>query len=70
MRRVEVDGSAARARELATALAAALDGGPAVLPVEPGSTVAASTAPDPGIAVVISTSGSSGKPRLVTLSAP
>ena len=65
LRRLVVDGS----RELVAGLAEALDGGPAVLPVEPGQPVPPLGEPEPGTAVVIMTSGSSGEPKLVQLSA-
>ena len=65
LRRLVGDGS----RELVAGLAEALDGGPAVLPVEPGQAVPPPGEPDPGTAVVIMTSGSSGEPKLVQLSA-
>jgi O-succinylbenzoic acid--CoA ligase len=65
-----VPASAATVPALTAALAAALDGsGPAVLPVEDGS------APDPGapvpddVALLVRTSGSTGTPREVMLSA-
>jgi o-succinylbenzoate---CoA ligase len=68
VRSVEVDGSPARVAELIGALAAALDGGPPVLPRAAGgrATVANARA---GTAVVIATSGSTGEPKLVALSA-
>jgi o-succinylbenzoate---CoA ligase len=69
MRRVVLDGSAASRQDLLGALAGALDGGPAVLPVEPGQSFPAPGEPDPGTAVVIMTSGSSGEPKLVQLPA-
>jgi O-succinylbenzoic acid--CoA ligase len=70
VRRVTVGGSAAGVRELAGALAGALHGGPAVLPTDPGATIAVPAEPDPGTAVVIATSGSGGEPKLVQLPAP
>ncbi|GAA5172421.1 o-succinylbenzoate--CoA ligase [Amycolatopsis dongchuanensis] len=71
MREVLVDGSAGELRE---ALAAALDGGPAVLPLAPGSerlrdAMAPSEPVEPGTAVIIATSGSTGEPKGVLLSA-
>jgi o-succinylbenzoate---CoA ligase len=68
-RRVEVDRTGAAVRELVAALAEAVNGGPAVLPVEPGVPVPEVGEPDPGTAVVIMTSGSSGDRKLVQLSA-
>lgn len=66
--RLVLDGSPARVTGLVGALAAALDGGAAVLPVGPGAPI-----PDPvdapGVAVVVATSGSTGEPKLVALSA-
>jgi O-succinylbenzoic acid--CoA ligase len=67
LRRLVVDGSGVR--ELVAGLADALDGGPAVLPVEPGQSLPPPGEPDPGTAVVIMTSGSSGEPKLVQLPA-
>ena len=72
LRRLVLDGSAAAAAELAAALAGALDGGPAVLPRRARRRIrvaAPAGEPDPGTAVVIMTSGSSGEPKLVQLSA-
>ena len=67
---VPLDGSPAAVAELVAALAAALDGGPAVLPVGPGAgTPASPPEAPPGTAVVIATSGSTGEPKLVALSA-
>ncbi|HVV11070.1 o-succinylbenzoate--CoA ligase [Amycolatopsis sp.] len=71
MREVWVDGSV---DELRNALAEALDGGPAVLPLAPGSaelrTAMAPGEPvEPGTAVIIATSGSTGQPKGVLLSA-
>jgi o-succinylbenzoate---CoA ligase len=69
---VRVDGSPLRVAELTAALAAALDGtGPPVLPVGPGRTPPpeATTAAPEGTTVVIGTSGSTGEPKLVVLSA-
>jgi o-succinylbenzoate---CoA ligase len=64
---VEVDGSPERVGELVDALAAALDGGPAVLPLGLGARPGVMRAPV-GTAVVITTSGSTGEPKLVALS--
>lgn len=68
LRVVELDGSPERVGVLVDALAAALDGAPAVLPVPTGTAPSATTAPS-GTAVVIATSGSTGEPKLVALSA-
>ena len=68
MRAVEVDGSPERVAVLVDALAAALDGGPPVLPLPPGGSPGVATAPA-GTAVVIATSGSTGEPKLVALTA-
>ncbi|HEX3257604.1 MAG TPA: AMP-binding protein [Pseudonocardia sp.] len=68
MRLIEVDGSPGRVAELVEALAAALDGGPPVLPVPVGARPGVTRAPA-GTAVVIATSGSTGEPKLVALSA-
>jgi len=67
LRPVEVDGSPARVAELVDALAAALEGGPPVLPLRVGARAEATRAPA-GTAVVIATSGSTGAPKLVALS--
>jgi O-succinylbenzoic acid--CoA ligase len=72
LRAVRVDGSPASVEELAAALTAALDGsGPAVLPV--GSSAGAAAvppgAPVAGTAVVVTTSGSTGEPKHVMLTA-
>ena len=65
-----LDGSPERVAELATALAAALDGAAPVLPLGPAATIDVPTdEPGPGTAVVIATSGSTGEPKLVVLSA-
>ena len=75
MRIVACDGSPASVAELAEALASALDGGPAVLPVDTaGSTAGPSPGagvaePGRGAALVIETSGSTGGPKRVVLSA-
>jgi O-succinylbenzoic acid--CoA ligase len=55
--------------ELAAALGAALDGGPAVLPRPAGTDVALDADPDPGTAAVVMTSGSTAIPKLVMLPA-
>ena len=67
LRRVVLDGSAASRQDLLGALAGALDGGPAVLPVEPGQSFPAPGEPDPGPAVVLMTSGSSGEPGVTRI---
>ena len=67
MRLIEVDGSPERVGELVDALASALGGGPAVLPLAVGARPRAMQAPA-GTAVVIATSGSTGEPKLVALS--
>ncbi|MCW2614704.1 MAG: menE, partial [Frankiales bacterium] len=64
----------ATAEALLPALAAALDGGPAVLPVPPDAArVLAALRPDeplePDIALVVPTSGSTGEPKGALLSA-
>jgi o-succinylbenzoate---CoA ligase len=69
MLRRAVDGSPDAVAGLVTALAAALDGGPAVLPVGPAPVPEVAAAPPAGTAVVIATSGSTGAPKLVALSA-
>lgn len=61
-------------RELQDALAAALEGGPTLLPLAPGADeLRAAMAPaepvEPGTAVIITTSGSTGEPKGVLLSA-
>ncbi|WP_216361923.1 o-succinylbenzoate--CoA ligase [Pseudonocardia sp. N23] len=72
MRTVPVDGSPESVADLADALAAAIDGtGPAVRPVAaagPPSPDPEGTLPD-GAAVVVSTSGSTGEPKHVVLTA-
>ena len=68
LRAVGVDGSPARVAELADALAAAFDGGPAVLPLPVGARRGSRTR-RADTAVVIATSGSTGEPKLVALSA-
>jgi O-succinylbenzoic acid--CoA ligase len=69
LRIVPVDGSPAAIAGLAAALRTSLDGGPAVLPRAPGSSATPSAAPGPGAALVIPTSGSTGDPKFVVLSA-
>jgi O-succinylbenzoic acid--CoA ligase len=54
---------------LVQAVAAALDGGAAVLPLGAGAGAPVTGEPAPGTAVVIRTSGSAGEPKLVMLSA-
>jgi o-succinylbenzoate---CoA ligase len=67
LRRIAVDGSAEGVRALAVGVGEALDGGPGVLPVRAGAEF---DAPDvPGIAVAVATSGSTGEPKLVGLTA-
>ncbi|WP_133848345.1 o-succinylbenzoate--CoA ligase [Labedaea rhizosphaerae] len=72
MREVLLDGGTRAVHALAEALSEALAGGPAVLPVADGS-VRAAMAPDkpvePGTAVIVATSGSTGEPKGVLLSA-
>jgi len=67
VRLIEVDGSPERVGELVDALASALGGGPAVLPLAVGARPWERRAPA-GTAVVIATSGSTGEPKLVALS--
>ena len=67
LRLIEVDGSPERVGGLVDALVAALDGGPAVLPLALGARPWVRRAPA-GTAVVIATSGSTGEPKLVALS--
>jgi len=74
MRIVACDGSPAAVAELTGALAEALAGGPAVLPVEAGAPAASPPGPglpEPGegAALVIETSGTTGGPKRVVLSA-
>ncbi|NMH99713.1 o-succinylbenzoate--CoA ligase [Pseudonocardia acidicola] len=72
LRAVPVDGAPETIDGLVDALGAALDGrGPAVLPVGPQARDRADPAapPAPGTAVVITTSGSTGEPKHVMLSA-
>ncbi|RZQ64279.1 o-succinylbenzoate--CoA ligase [Amycolatopsis suaedae] len=72
MRVLEMDGGPEAVRSLTSALAAALEGGPAVLPSSSGA-ITTAMAPErpvePGTAVVIATSGSTGEPKGVLLSA-
>ena len=65
MRIIRLDGSPGAVQELTDALADALDGGPAVLPLAAGATAPAGDA-DPGC-VLVATSGSTGAPRHVVL---
>lgn len=70
VRTVLLDGSPDAVGVLVDALHSALEGGPAVLPVGPGLTPPSDLpTPPPGTAVVIGTSGSTGEPKLVGLSA-
>ena len=70
MRTVRCDGSPGQLAALTEALAEALDGGPAVLPVESREPSAGELPdPGPGAALVIETSGSTGQPKRVVLSA-
>ena len=62
-----MDGSPERVDVLAGALAAALEGGPAVLPT--GTVAAVLPGVETTAAVVIATSGSTGEPKLVALAA-
>jgi O-succinylbenzoic acid--CoA ligase len=69
VRIVRLDGSPAAVEQLTAALAAALDGGPAVLPLAehaPAPSFAADA--EPG-GVLVATSGSTGAPRIVELPA-
>jgi O-succinylbenzoic acid--CoA ligase len=71
LRVVEINGPV---DELRNALSEALDGGPAVLPLAPGSErlrdgMAPSEPVEPDTAVIIATSGSTGEPKGVLLSA-
>ena len=68
MRIVRLDGSPPAVERLGAALADALDGGPAVLPLAddaPAPQIAAVA--DPGTGVLVATSGSTGPPRVVVL---
>jgi O-succinylbenzoic acid--CoA ligase len=65
---VLIDGSRESIDRLVNALGAALDGGPAVLPLTDTSTVPV-TGPDGPAALLVETSGSTGAPRRVVLSA-
>ncbi|GEC20773.1 O-succinylbenzoic acid--CoA ligase [Pseudonocardia hydrocarbonoxydans] len=67
MRTIALDGSPGGVDALVDALAAALDGGPAVLPHT--GPAPATPGPPPATAVVIATSGSTGRPRHVALTA-
>ncbi|MEU0530306.1 o-succinylbenzoate--CoA ligase [Amycolatopsis tolypomycina] len=72
MRPVHLDGSPTALTTLQDAVAAALDGGPAVLPfTDPAlrDAMAPDEPAEPGTAVVIATSGSTGAPKGVLLSA-
>ena len=77
LREISLDGRPAGVAALAEALAAVLDGGPAVLPLDGRSpsvaTLREAMAPDepvePNTAVIIATSGSTGEPKGVLLSA-
>lgn len=77
LREIPLDGGPAGVAELAEALADALNGGPAVLPLDvrvPGlDRLRAAMAPtepvEPDTAVIIATSGSTGEPKGVLLSA-
>jgi O-succinylbenzoic acid--CoA ligase len=82
VRTIRLDGSPEAVADLAAAVAHALDGGPAVVPLEatappyarvPPPTTAAARPTDltsePGDGVLIATSGSTGLPRLVVLPA-
>ncbi|WP_197320558.1 o-succinylbenzoate--CoA ligase [Saccharomonospora sp. NB11] len=77
MRVIASDGSAESVAELTRAVLAALDGGPAVLPLDPrnpaAESVRAAMRPDepvePDTAVIITTSGSTGRPKGTLLSA-
>ncbi|WP_394360461.1 o-succinylbenzoate--CoA ligase [Amycolatopsis sp. SB7-3] len=72
MRAVEVDGSPESIVELTAALAKALDGGSAVLPYSSAAlrdAMEPARPAEPGTAVIIATSGSTGEPKGVLLSA-
>ena len=82
MRTIRLDGAPEAVADLAAAVAHALDGGPAVVPLEaaappyarvPPPAAAAARATDlssePGDGVLVATSGSTGLPRLVVLPA-
>lgn len=77
MREVWTDGSPDAVAELRGAVVDALDGGPAVLPLDPRNPAAPALreamAPgrpvEPGTAVIVPTSGSTGEPKGVLLSA-
>ncbi len=69
---IHLDGSPEALQTLQAAVAAALDGGPAVLPfTDPAlrDAMAPAEPAEPGTAVVIATSGSTGEPKGVLLSA-
>jgi O-succinylbenzoic acid--CoA ligase len=68
LRPVVLDGSPGGIAALVAALASALAGGPAVLPLTAGTALPDVTA-RPATAVAIATSGSTGEPKLVALSA-
>lgn len=72
MREVWVDGSPESVEALRAAVAEALDGGPAVLPYASEAlrdAMEPSRPAEPGTAVIIATSGSTGEPKGVLLSA-
>lgn len=69
MRTVRCDGSPEQVEKLVAAVRAALDGGPAVRPVGPAPAADPAGPPAATTAVVVGTSGSSGEPKLVELSA-
>ena len=72
MRQIRLDGSRAAVDELRGALADALDGGPAVLPFTDDAlrdAMAPEEPAEPDTAVIIATSGSTGAPKGVLLSA-
>lgn len=66
---VPLDGSPEAVRALAGVLAAALDGGPAALPLGAGADAPDDLDAPPGTGVVIATSGSTGEPKRVALPA-
>ncbi|UMP02342.1 o-succinylbenzoate--CoA ligase [Amycolatopsis sp. EV170708-02-1] len=73
MRAVGVDGSPESIAELTAALAEALDGGSPVLPYSSEAlrdAMEPARPAEPGTAVIIATSGSTGEPKGVLLSAP
>jgi o-succinylbenzoate---CoA ligase len=69
MRVVRCDGSPVKVDALTDALAAALDGGPPVLPYDGPTPGLGSTEPPEGAALLIETSGSTGGAKRVVLSA-